>query len=89
MYEVFSLINAPTPFCGKKADQNAVKMALISQASLIFVQNLSERMSILELLNCNAAEESCRLIMAKYVNLLRGLKEWSLILCHKQKYKCV
>ena len=47
MYKVFSLINVPTPFCGKKA-----------------VQNLSERMSFLELLNCNAAEESYRLIMA-------------------------
>ena len=72
MYKVFSLINAPTPFCGKKA-----------------VQNLSERMSFLELLNCNSAEESYRLIMAYYVNLFRGLEEWSLILCHKQKYKCV
>ena len=26
MYKVFSLINAPFPFCGKKADQNAIKM---------------------------------------------------------------
>ena len=45
MYKVFSLINAPTPFCGKKADQNAIKMALIPKTFLIFVQNLSERMS--------------------------------------------
>ena len=59
-----SLINDPTPFCGKKADQNAIKMALISQNFFIFVQNLSERMSFLELLNCNAAEEFYRLIMA-------------------------
>ena len=65
MYKVFSLINAPTHLCGKKADQNAIKMALIPQTVLIFVQNLSERMSFLELLNCNAAEESYnRLIMA-------------------------
>ena len=64
MYKVFSLINAPTPFCGKKNDQNAIKMALIPQTFLIFVQNLSERMPFLELLNCNAAEESYRLIMA-------------------------
>ena len=56
MYNVFSLINAPTPFCGKKADQNAIKMALISQTFLIFVQFFSERMSFLELLNFNAAE---------------------------------
>ena len=59
-----SLINAPTPFCGKKADQNAIKVVLIPQTFLIFVQTLSERMSFLELLNCNAAEESYRLIMA-------------------------
>ena len=64
MYKVFSLINAPTPFCGKKLDQNAIKVALIPQTFLIFVQNLSERMSFLELLHCNAAEESYRLIMA-------------------------
>ena len=64
MYKVFSLINAPTPFCGKKADQNALKMALIPQTFLICVQNLSERMSFLELLNCSAAVESYRLIMA-------------------------
>ena len=64
MYEVFSLINAPTPFCGKKLTKNAIKMALIPQTFLIFVQNLSERMSFLELLNCNAVEESYRLIMA-------------------------
>ena len=64
MYKVFSLINAPTTYCGKKADQNAIKMALIPQTFLMFVQNLSERMSFLELLNCNAAEESYRLIMA-------------------------
>ena len=51
-------------FLWEKADQNAIKMALISQTFLIFVQNLSERMSFLELLNCNAAEESYRLIMA-------------------------
>ena len=89
MYKVFSLINALTSFCGKKADQNTIKMALIPQTFLIFVQNLSERMSFLELLNCNSAEESYRLIRAHYVNLFRGLAEWSLILCHKQKYKCV
>ena len=65
MYNVFSLINAHTPFCGKKkTDQNAITMVLISQTFIIFVQNLSERMSFLELLNCNAAEESYRLIMA-------------------------
>ena len=29
MYKVFSLINAPTPFLWEKADQNAIKMALI------------------------------------------------------------
>ena len=46
MYEVFSLI-------GEKADQNAIKMALLPQTFLIFVQNLSERMSFLELLNCS------------------------------------
>ena len=68
----------------EKADQNAVKMALIPQTFLIFVQNLSE---ILELLNCNAAEKSDRLIMAKYVNLFRDMEVWSLILCNKQKYK--
>ena len=79
----------PLLFVGKKADQNAIKMALIPQTFLIFVQNLSERMSFLELLNCNAAEEFYRLIMAQYVNLFRGLEEWSLILCHKQKYKRV
>ena len=89
MYKVFSLINAPTHFCGKKADQTAIKMALIPQTFLIFVQNLFERMPFLELLNCNATEESYGLIMAYYVNLFRGLEEWSLILCHKQKYKCV
>ena len=72
MYNVFSLINAPTPFCGKKADQNAIEMALIPQTFLIFVQNLSEKkMSFLELLNWNDAKESYRLIMA-YVNLLGG-----------------
>ena len=60
MYKVFSLINAPTPFLWEKADQNDIKMALILQTFLIFVQNLSERMSFLELLNCNAAEESYR-----------------------------
>ena len=59
-----SLINAPTPFCGKKADQNAIKMALIPQTFLIFVQHLSERISFLELLNCNTAEDFYRLIMA-------------------------
>ena len=84
-----SLINAPTPFCGKKADQNAIKMALISQTFPIFVQNLSERMSFLELLNCNAAEGFYRLIMNYYVNLLKGLEDWSRISGHKQKYKCV
>ena len=47
----------------EKADQNAIKMVLISQTFIIFVQNLSERMSVLEL-NCNATEESYRLIMA-------------------------
>ena len=73
----------------EKADQNAIKMALIPQTFLIFVQNLSERMTFLDLLNYNAAEESYRLIMAQYVNLFRGLEEWSLILCHKQKYKRV
>ena len=26
MYKVFSLINAPFLFCGKKADQNTIKM---------------------------------------------------------------
>ena len=60
MYKVVSLINAPTPFCGKKL----TKMPLIPQTFLIFVQNLSERMSFLEPLNCNASEESYRLIMA-------------------------
>ena len=60
MYKVFSLINAPTLFLWEKADQNDIKMALILQTFLIFVQNLSERMSFLELLNCNAAEESYR-----------------------------
>ena len=60
MYKVFSLINAPTPFCGEKADQNAIKMALIPQTFLIFVKNLSEIKSFLELLNCHAAEESYR-----------------------------
>ena len=64
MYKVFSQINAPTPSCGKKVDQNAIKMAFIPQTFLIFVQNLSERMSFLELLNCSAAEESYKLIMA-------------------------
>ena len=64
MYNIFSLINAPTPFLWGKADSNAIKMALIAQIFLIFVQNLSERMSFLELLNCNTAEESYRLIMA-------------------------
>ena len=49
---------------GGEADQNAIKMALIPQTFLIFVQYLSERMSFLELLNCNAAKESYRLIMA-------------------------
>ena len=39
-------------------------MALIPQTFLIFVQNLFERMSFLELLNYNAAEESYRLILA-------------------------
>ena len=47
-----------------KSGQNAIKMALIPQTFLIFVQNLSERMSFLELPNCSAAEESYRLIMA-------------------------
>ena len=64
MYNVFSLINAPTPFLWEKADQNAIKMVLISQTFIIFVQNMSERMSFLELQNCNATEESYRLIMA-------------------------
>ena len=64
MYNVFSIINAPTPFCGKKADQNAIKMVLIPQTFIIFIQNLSKRISFLELLNCNDAEESYRLIMA-------------------------
>ena len=64
MYKVFSLINAPLLFLWEKADQNAIKMALIPQTFLIFVQNLSERMSFLELLNFSAAEESYRLIMA-------------------------
>ena len=57
-------MNAPTSFCREKANQNGMKMALIPQTFLIFVQNLSERVSFLELLNCNAAEESYRLIMA-------------------------
>ena len=70
------------PFLWEKDDQNAIKMALIPQTFII----LSERMSSLELLNC---KESYILIMAQYVNLLRGLEEWSLILCHKQKYKYV
>ena len=64
MYKVFSLINAPTLFLWEKADQSAIKMALIPQTFLIFVQNLSERMSFLELPNCSATEESFRLIMA-------------------------
>ena len=64
MYNVFSLINAPTPFLRENADQNAITMVLISQSFIIIVQNLSERMSVLELLNCNATEESYRLIMA-------------------------
>ena len=51
-------------FFWEKADQNAIKMALIPQIFLIFVQILSERMSFLGLLNCNAAEESYRLIVA-------------------------
>ena len=59
-----SLINAPTSFYEKKADQSVIKMALIPHIFLIFVQNLSKRMSFLELLNCNAAEEFYRLIMA-------------------------
>ena len=63
MYNVFSLINAPTPFCGKKLTKMH-KMALIPHTFLIFVRNLSERMSFLKVLNCNAAEESYRLIMA-------------------------
>ena len=77
MGEVFSLIRDHS-FLWEKAEQ-----------TVIFVQNLSERMSFLERLNCNAAEESYRLIMAQYVNLFRGLEEWPLIVCHKQKYKCV
>ena len=72
----------PLLFVGKN-DQNAIKIDLIPQSFLIFVQKLSE------LLNCNAAEESYRLIMAQYVNLFRGLEESSLIFYHKQKYKCV
>ena len=64
MYKVFSLINAPTPFCGKKADQNAIKMALIPRTFLIFDQNLSERMTFLELLTYSAVKKSYRLIMA-------------------------
>ena len=64
MYKVLSLINARTPFLWEKADHNAIKMALIPQTVLIFVQNLSERMSFLELPNCSAAEKSYRLIMA-------------------------
>ena len=69
MYKVFSLINAPTLFfLWEKADQNAIKMALIPQTFLIFVQNLSERMPFLVLLNCNAAEES-----------LLTLKAWSIV----------
>ena len=53
----------PHSFLWEKLDQNPVKMALIPQTFLIFVQNLYERMSFLELLNCNDAEESYRLIM--------------------------
>ena len=64
MYKVFYLMNAPTLFLWEKSNQNDKKMALIPQTFLIFIQNLSERMSFLELLNCNAAEESYRLIMA-------------------------
>ena len=60
MYKVFSLINAPTPFCGEKADQYGFNTPNISH----ICAKLSKRMSFLELLNCNAAEESYRLIMA-------------------------
>ena len=63
MYKVFSN-KCPHSFLWEKDVQNAIKMALIPQTFLIFVQNLSEIMSFLELLNCNAAEESYRLIMA-------------------------
>ena len=64
MYNVFSLINGPHSFLWEKADQIAIKMVLIPQTFIIFVENLSERISFLELLYCNAAEESYRLIMA-------------------------
>ena len=47
----------PFIFVGGKADQNAIKVAFIPQKYITFVQNLSERMSFLELQNCNAAEE--------------------------------
>ena len=63
-------------FLWEKADRNAIKVALIPQTFLILVQNLSERMSFLELLNCSAAEESYRLIMAQYVNKNRKMSSF-------------
>ena len=48
----------------EKADQNAIKMVLMPKTFIIFVQNLPERMSFLDFLNCNATEESYKLIMA-------------------------
>ena len=49
-----SLINArPLTFCGEKADQTAIILALRQQTFLIFVKNLYKELSFLELLNCN------------------------------------
>ena len=64
MYNVFSLINVPTPFFGGKRRPKCHKNGFNIPNIFIFVQNLPERMSFLELLNCHATEESCRLIMA-------------------------
>ena len=51
----------PHSFLWEKADQNAIKMALIPQTFLIFVQNLSERMSFLELLNCSIKKSKSKM----------------------------
>ena len=64
MYKVFSLINGPHSILWEKTDQSSIKMPLIPRTFLIFVQNLSESMSFLELLNCNGTEEPYRLIVA-------------------------
>ena len=62
-------------FVGKKADQNSIKVVLIPQTFLIFVQNLSERMSFLE----PSSELQCRrgVLLINYVIIL---EEWSLTL---------